>query len=333
MKKIAVFSAKQFDRETFNDAVNRESAPLTLTFFEVSLNEESAALVQGFDAICAFVNDDLNQNVLEIIKEAGIKVIALRCAGFNNVDIHYAAEAGIQVYRVPSYSPYSVAEHTVALILTLNRKTHRAFNRVREGNFNLDGLIGFDLHQKCAGIVGTGKIGGALAKILLGFGMKVLAHDPYQNEELKAAGVEYVELNDLLPRCDILSLHCPLTPENRYLINAKAIQSMKDGVMIINTSRGALIDTRALIHGLKSKKIGCVGLDVYEEEASLFFKDMSQQIIQDDIFMRLTTFPNVLVTGHQAFLTNEALNAIAETSINNLLAGLHGGNNQNRVTP
>lgn len=314
--KVAVFSQKPYDRE-FLQAANA-AHDHELVFFEVQLNPSTAALASGFPAVCAFVNDCLDAAVLETLAANGTRLIALRCAGFNNVDLTAADRLGLAVTRVPAYSPYAVAEHAVALMLTLNRKTHRAFNRVREGNFALDGLLGFDLHGKTVGIIGTGKIGVCVARILNGFGCKLLAYDPYPNSACVDLGVEYVELPALLQQSEVITLHSPLSRETHHLINAEAISQMRDGVMLINTSRGGLVDTPAVIDALKSGKIGYLGLDVYEEEAELFFEDLSQQAIQDDVFSRLLTFPNVLITGHQAFFTREALRNIADTTLANI---------------
>ena len=260
----------------------------------------------------------MNPEVLKYLSEHGTRLVALRCAGFNNVDLFAAAELGITVVRVPSYSPEAVAEHTVALVLSLNRKVHRAYARVREGNFSLEGLLGFNLHDKTFGIIGTGKIGLALSKILKGFGCTVFAYDPYPDPECKSIGVIYTDPSKLFKESDIISLHCPLTPKTHHLIDSKALAKMKKGVMLINTSRGAVIDTKAVIGALKSGKIGYLGLDVYDEEGDLFFEDLSNEVIQDDVFARLLTFPNVLITGHQAFFTREALRAIAETTLSNI---------------
>lgn len=281
--------------------------------------------------MCVFVNDHLNAAVIDGLAAGGTRLIALRCAGFNNVDLPAARARGLRVVRVPAYSPHAVAEHTVALILALNRRIHRAYNRVREGNFALDGLLGFDLHGRTAGVIGTGKIGAIVARILHGFGCRLLAHDPAPSPDCVALGVEYTAVDDLLARSDIVTLHCPLTPESRHLIGPAAIDRMRPGAMLINTGRGALVDTPAVILGLKSGKIGSLGLDVYEEEAALFFEDMSQRIIQDDVFMRLVTFPNVLVTGHQGFFTREALQAIARTTLGSIAAFERGEASGNEV--
>lgn len=313
--KIAVFSAKRYDRE-FLTAAN--PGRHVLRFFEPHLTAETASLAAGFDAVCVFVNDTLDASVLESIAAVGVKLIALRCAGFNNVDLSAAHRLGMAVVRVPAYSPYAVAEHAVALILALNRKIHRAYNRVREGNFALEGLLGFDIHGRTVGVVGTGRIGAVFAHIMTGFGCKVLCYDPFPAPEKLPHAARLVTLEEIYQESDILSLHCPLTPQNHHLINASTLDEMKDGVMIINTSRGALLDTPAVISALKSGKVGALGLDVYEEEGDLFFEDLSSRIIPDDVFTRLLTFPNVLITGHQAFFTREALENIAHTTMSNI---------------
>ncbi|MEA5601944.1 2-hydroxyacid dehydrogenase [Nostoc sp. UHCC 0252] len=314
--KVAVFSTKVYDRKFLSGA--NSSTQHELVFFEPRLNRDTAILAAGFPAVCVFVHDQVDAPTLELLASRGTRLVVLRCAGFNNVDLQAAADLGITVVRVPAYSPYGVAEHAVGLILSLNRKIHRAYNRVREGNFSLDGLLGFNLHNRTVGIVGTGKIGLILGQIMKGFGCNLLAYDVYRNPELEALGGKYVELPELFANSDIISLHCPLTPETHHLINHEAIEQIKPGVMLINTSRGALIDTQAVIEGLKSGKIGYLGVDVYEQESELFFEDLSGEIIQDDIFQRLTTFPNVLITGHQAFFTAEALHNIAETTFANI---------------
>lgn len=328
--KIAVFSTKSYDREFLESANGRFGHDLV--FFEPHLTAETCALASGFDGVCVFVNDTLNAEVLKSLSENGTGLVALRCSGFNNVDLVTAAELGMTVVRVPSYSPEAVAEHTAALILSLNRKVHRAYARVREGNFSLEGLLGFNLHDKTVGIIGTGKIGLALAKIMKGFGCSVLAHDPYPNPGCSAIGVIYTDPSRLFKESDIISLHCPLTPETHHLIDSKALAMMKRGVTLINTSRGAVIDTKAVIDALKSGKIGYLGLDVYEEEGDLFFEDLSNEVIQDDVFARLLTFPNVLITGHQAFFTREALLAIAETTLSNISDYENGGTCINQIS-
>ncbi|MEH1937914.1 MAG: 2-hydroxyacid dehydrogenase [Nostoc sp.] len=314
--KVAVFSTKAYDRQ-FLSAANSPTQH-ELVFFEPRLNRDTAILAAGFPAVCVFVHDQVDAPTLELLASRGTRLVVLRCAGFNNVDLQAAADLEITVVRVPAYSPYGVAEHAVGLILSLNRKIHRAYNRVREGNFSIDGLLGFNLHERTVGIVGTGKIGLILGQIMKGFGCHLLAYDVYRNPELEALGGKYVELPELFANSDIISLHCPLIPETHHLINTEAIKQIKSGVMLINTSRGALIDTQAVIEGLKSGKIGYLGVDVYEQESELFFEDLSGEIIQDDIFQRLTTFPNVLITGHQAFFTAEALHNIAETTFANI---------------
>jgi D-lactate dehydrogenase len=313
--KVAVFSTKKYDRE-FLGAAN--ASRHELRFFEPHLDEETVNLATGFQAVCVFVNDQVNAAVIAKLQLLGVRFIALRCAGYNNVDLAAATNHGITVVRVPAYSPYAVAEHTVALMLALNRKLHRAYNRVREGNFSLDGLLGFDMHGKTVGVIGTGQIGTVVVQILFGFGCPTLAFDPIANATCQSLGARYVELNELLAESDIITLHCPLTPSNKYMIDKAAIGRMKTGVMLINTSRGALLDTVAIIEALKCGKIGCLGLDVYEEEEQIFFEDRSGLILSDDVFARLLTFPNVIVTGHQAFFTREALSNIAARTIDNI---------------
>lgn len=314
--KVAVFSTKSYDRH-FLDIANAGHGH-ELRYFDHRLTVETCALARGMDAVCIFVNDVLDRATIERLAAEGIRLVALRCAGFNHVDLAAAAEHGVTVVRVPAYSPHAVAEHAVGLILTLNRRFHRAFNRTREGNFTLDGLLGFDLHEKTVGVVGTGQIGAITAQILSGFGCHLLGHDPSPNDQCRAMGMKYVSLEELFSGSDIVTLHCPLTPQTHHLIDAVAMEKMKEGVMLINTSRGALVDTKAVIAALKSGRIGYLGLDVYEEEAHLFFEDLSGQIIQDDVFARLLTFPNVLVTSHQGFFTEEAITRIAETTVHNL---------------
>lgn len=302
-----------------------------LSYSEVRLNVQTAVLAEGYPAIAAFVNDDLGAETLQVLAEQGVRYITLRCAGFNQVDLLAAEQLGLKVARVPAYSPYAVAEHTVGLILCLNRRLHKAWQRVREQNFALDGLLGFDLHHRCAGVIGTGQIGEIVARILRGFGCRVLAYDPQPSPVCEALGVEYVQRDTLLELSDIITLHCPLTPTSYHLIDERALASMKPGVMLINTSRGGLIDTQAVIAGLKSGQVGYLGLDVYEEEGDLFFQDLSEQILQDDVFSRLLTFPNVLITGHQAYFTREALHNIAETTLANLTAFEQTGQCVNEV--
>lgn len=326
---VAVFSTKSYDRETLGA---RNADRHRLTFLEPRLAEETAILAQGAGAVCAFVSDDLRAPVVQQLAEAGVRLIALRSAGYNHVDVAAAEATGIAVARVPAYSPYAVAEHTVALMLALNRRIHRAYNRVREGNFSLDGLLGFDLHGKTVGIVGTGLIGTVLARILTGFGCRLLAHDPFPNDECVTLGVQYVPMETLLRQSDVVSLQCPLTPATHHLIDDAAVACLKPGAMVLNTSRGAVIDTRAVIRGLKSGRIGSLGLDVYEEESDLFFEDLSSRIIPDDVFARLLTFPNVLVTGHQGFFTQEALTAIADVTLANITAFERDGRPLHPVT-
>ncbi len=316
--RVAIFSTKKYDQE-FLDAANNEAGH-ELHYFETRLTSETCSLVQGFDAVCVFVNDSVDRTVMQAMAESGVKLLALRSAGFNHVDLKAAKEFNITVARVPAYSPYAVAEHTLALVLALNRHIHRAYNRVRERNFALDGLLGVDIYGKTVGVIGTGQIGTVFTKLMSGFGCELLGHDPNPSKDCQALGMNYVPIDELFERSHIISLHCPLTPETHHLINNQAVSKMRDGVMLINTSRGAIVDTRALIDGLKSSKIGNVGLDVYEEEADLFFEDLSDEVIQDDVFARLLTFPNVLITGHQGFFTEEALRSIAETTLENITA-------------
>lgn len=314
--KVAVFSTKSFDREYFNQF--NTSGKHELTYFEAPLNPNTTNLSLGFDAVCVFVNDKLDAPVIEQLKGNGVGLIALRCAGFNNVDLEAAKEHDIKVVRVPSYSPQAVAEHAVALILTLNRKTHKAYNRIRENNFSLERLTGFDIYGKTVGVIGTGQIGRIFARIMLGFGCKVLAFDLQPSEELIKAGVIYASFEDLLTDSDIVSLHCPLNPNTRHLLGEKEFEKMKSGSMLINTSRGGLINTTAAIHALKHGQLGYLGIDVYEQEEHLFFRDLSESIIHDDEIARLMTFPNVLITAHQGFFTREALAEITQTTLQNL---------------
>jgi D-lactate dehydrogenase len=326
--KVAVFSTKSYDRQ-FLTAANADAGH-DLVFLETRLSELTVAAAEGAEAVCIFVNDDAGAAVLDALHRRGVRLVALRSAGFNHVDLARARDLGITVARVPEYSPHAVAEHTVALILALNRRIHRAYARVREGNFALDGLMGFDLNGRTVGVIGTGKIGRLVMRIMAGFGCGILAHDPWPNAEAESLGARYVPLPELLEGSDIVTLHCPLTPETRHLIDVDAIARMRQGAMLVNTSRGAVIDTRAVIHGLKSGRIGSLALDVYEEEGDLFFENLSDEVIRDDVFARLLTFPNVLITGHQAFFTVEALTAIAETTVANITAfattgrALHG---------
>jgi D-lactate dehydrogenase len=317
MMKLAFYDAKPYDLEFFTEASRK--AGVETEFHSFRLSTETASSADGFDAVCVFVNDRIDRPCLEALARSGVRLLTLRCAGFNHVDLAAAAELSIRVCRVPAYSPYAVAEHTIALLLTLNRRIHLAYTRVRDHNFSLDGLVGFDLHGKTAGIIGTGKIGRITAEILCGFGMEVLASDPEPDSDWAASNrVEYVTLQVLLSRSDVVSLHAPLTSETRYLISRETIRFMKDGAYLINTSRGKLIETSALIEALKQKKLGGVALDVYEIEEGVFFEDLSREILQDDELARLISFPNVLVTSHQGFLTREALSEIARVTTENL---------------
>lgn len=315
--KIAFFDAHRFDREAFTLA--NEQFKYTITYFEARLCEQTARLAQGFDVVCSFVNDTLDRQTIQILQNAGVRLVALRCAGYNHVDLAAAKESQLPVVRVPEYSPHAVAEHAVSLILSLNRKIHHAYIRVRELNFSLEGLVGFDLYGKSVGIIGTGRIGKAMATIMSGFGCRVLLHDVVPDHDFSGrTGCQYVELQTLYAQSDIISLHLPLTPKTRHMIDDKALTSMKRGVMLINTGRGALIDTKALIQGLKSGHVKAAGLDVYEEEEGVFFHDLSDQVLNDDVLARLLTFPNVLMTSHQGFLTHEALHNIAQVTLENI---------------
>ncbi|HOK94954.1 MAG TPA: 2-hydroxyacid dehydrogenase [Anaerohalosphaeraceae bacterium] len=327
--QVAVYSTKPYVEDFFKRA--NQQCGHKLVFLQEPLTIDTVPLAKGSQAVCIFVNDTADAAVLMKLKEAGIKLVALRCAGFNNVDIEAAQRLGLCVVRVPAYSPYAVAEHTVALMLALNRRIHRAHWRVREGNFSLDGLMGFDLHGSSVGIIGTGRIGEVVAQILHGFGCRLYAYDVNRNPACEKLGVQYAELDAIYRTCSIITLHCPLVPQTYHLIDKAAIDKMQDCVMLINTSRGALIDTKAVIDGLKSRRIGYLGLDVYEEEGDLFFQDLSDQIIQDDVFARLLMFPNVIITGHQAFFTHNALQAIAHTTLSNITA-YEKGNCQNILT-
>lgn len=327
--RVLLFSSQHYDQESFTQAA--ASRALELHFQSARLTPDTAPLAQGFEVVCAFINDDLGAEVLQRLASGGTRLIALRSAGYNHVDLAGAAKLGLTVVRVPAYSPHAVAEHAVALVLALNRRLHRAYNRTREGDFTLHGLTGFDLHGKTVGVIGTGQIGAAFARIMAGFGCQLLAYDPYPNPELLALGARYLELPELLGQARIISLHCPLTEHTRHLINAESLARLQPGAMLINTGRGALVDTPALIDALKSGQLGYLGLDVYEEEAQLFFEDRSDLPLQDDVLARLLTFPNVIVTAHQAFLTHEALEAIAATTLDNI-ARWAAGDAQNTVT-
>jgi len=329
--RIAVFSSKPYDQKYL--AAAAEGSGHHLDFFEARLNCDHVPLASGYDAVCVFVHDEVNADVLRKLVDGGTRFVALRAAGFNNVDLEVAAELGIKVGRVPAYSPYAVAEHSVALILSLLRRTNRAYNRVRDGNFSLDGLLGYDLHGRCVGVIGTGRIGTVFATIMSGFGCRLMAYDPYPNDAVRDLGAKYVELPELFAESEVIALHAPLTPETSHIINAESLTLVKPGVMIVNTSRGGLIDTDAAIDALKDGRIGYLGLDVYEEEDAVgFFEDQSQSIIQDDTFARLLTFPNVLITAHQGFFTEEALANIAETTIANIIAFEQGGAPIHEVT-
>lgn len=314
--RITFFSTQQYDKDFFIQ--HNKKYGYDLQFLELPLNHMTAELTQQSDAVCVFVNDKVDAGIMAKLAANGVKIIALRCAGFNNVDVAAAKEHNIHVCRVPAYSPAAVAEHAVAMILTLNRKTHKAYNRVREQNFSLQGLLGFDLHGKTVGVIGTGNIGQCFCKIMLGFGCRVLAFDVIANKEMEKAGVEYVPLVDLLPQSDIVSLHCPLNEQTRHLVNEETIQMMKKGSMLINTSRGGLVDTSAIIKALKTGQLAYVGIDVYEQEEKLFFRDLSDKVIEDDVISRLTSFSNVLITAHQGFFTQEALDQISETTLGNI---------------
>ena len=330
---FAVFSAKPYDR-AFLDAANAAAAGgpvFDARYLEPACNAATAPLAAGCPAVCGFVHDRFDAGALAALAAGGTRVVALRCAGFNNVDLAAAARLGITVFRVPAYSPHAVAEHTIALLLNLDRKLHRAWNRVREGNFALDGLMGREIHGRTVGIIGTGAIGAAVARILAGFEAKLLAHDPRENPAVAALGARYVPLETLLAESEIVTLHCPLTPETRHLIRRDRLAVMRQGALLINTGRGALIDAPELIEALKTGKLGGVALDVYEEEEGLFFRDHSSDIIADDVFARLLTFPNVLITGHQGFFTEPALRAIAQTTVDNVRRGLAGETSPNEV--
>ena len=324
MKTIAFFDTKSYDRESFSNFNDEE---FNIRFFENKLNRDTVSMAACCDAVCAFVNDTIDKYVIEQLEKFGVKILALRCAGYNNVDLKYA-RGRLCVVRVPAYSPYAVAEHAMGMILMLNRKIHRAYIRTRDHNFSLEGLTGFDLNGKTVGIIGTGKIGIAFSNICKGFGMEILGYDPYENKDFDG---KYETLENLLKKSDIISLHCPLTKDNKYFINDETVKMIKKGAYIINTSRGKLIDTQSLITGLKSGRIGAAGLDVYEEETELFFEDFSDEIIKDDTLSNLISMPNVIVTSHQAFLTREALDAIAKTTLENLKSFFNTGSCENEI--
>ena len=328
--KIVVFDAKPYDIEFFDKWNEKFGADIT--YFEEKLSLKNVMLTKYQDVVCTFVNDDLNAKVLNILAKNGVRVVAARCAGYNNIDLKAARENRITVLRVPAYSPFAVAEHALALLMTVNRKTHKAYNRTREGNFSLAGLTGIDLHGKTAGIIGTGKIARIFIKILNGLGMNVIAYDLYPNEQAaKEENFTYTTLDEVLEKADVLSLHCPLTPQTRHIINAESLAKVKKGVIIINSARGGLIETEALLDAVKSKQVGGVGLDVYENESSYFFDDKSSQVLEDDVLARLLSFNNVVLTSHQAFLTNEALDNIAEATFNNILSYVKEETLQNEV--
>jgi len=326
--KIAIFSTRSYEKPFIEKANMSEGHDIS--YYEVGLNQSTVGMAQGYEGICCFVNDKLSKPILEKLKNLGIKLIALRCAGFNQVDVSAAKALKMPIVRVPAYSPYAVAEHTMGLILTLNRKLHRAYLRSIEHNFSLDGLMGFDLHNKTVGIIGTGKIGAVFAKIIKGFGCNIIGYDVRQNPECLSEGLQYCSKEEVFANSDIISLHCPLTPDTYHLINEESISLLKQDIMLINTSRGGLIDTKAVIQGLKDKKIGALAIDVYEEESDIFFENLSDKIILDDVFTRLLTFPNVFVTGHQAFFTKEAMDNISKVTIKNI-SEFSKGNIQNAI--
>ena len=327
--KIAFYSYKSYDKEWFDN--NLEDTGFDIDYFRVRLVAETAHYAKGSQVVCAFVNDDLSAPVIEALAGFGVKMIAMRCAGFNNVDLEAARKHGIPVYRVPEYSPHAVAEHALALILTLNRKTHKAYNRVRDGNFSLSRLVGFNLHGKTVGVLGTGKIGRVFAELMQGFGCRVLLYDIVPNAEMEQKGYDYVDLSALLRESDILSLHVPLLPETAQIINSGTLGMMKDNAMLINTSRGGLINTEHAIDALRKKKLGYLGIDVYEQEEGVFFNNLQETIIDDDTLARLMSFPNVLVTAHQAFFTREALDEITRTTLENIRDFAEGRTNENRI--
>ena len=327
--KILFYDTQSYDRESF-DRTKEQFPEIEVEYLKTGLAARTASLAKGYDAVCAFVNSDVGTKTVEALHEAGVKLILMRCAGFNNVDLKTAAKYGIDVRRVPGYSPEAVAEHAMTLAMTVNRHMHKAYTKVRENDFSLGGLMGFNFYQKTAGIVGTGKIGAAMARICRGFGMKVIAYDVYQNESLKDF-VTYVTLDELLAQSDLISLHCPLMDNTYHLINRETISKMKDGVILVNTSRGGLIKTEDLISGIRDHKFFAVGLDVYEEETDFVFEDMSERILQSSITQRLLSFPNVVMTSHQGFFTKEALTNIAETTLENAKAFMDGNELKNEV--
>ncbi|MDF7668071.1 2-hydroxyacid dehydrogenase [Orbaceae bacterium ESL0727] len=320
--KVAVFSSKHYDKEHLQIA--NKKFGFEIEYYEHKLSHKTAITAKGFDAVCVFVNDEVDEKTLKELHALGIKILALRCAGFDNVDLAAAKKLGITVVRVPAYSPEAVAEHAVALMMTLNRRTHKAYQRTRDANFSLDGLTGFNMHGRTAGVIGTGKIGQAMIRILNGFGMHVLAYDPFPSDKVVQLGAQYVELDELYAKSDVITLHCPMSPENYHLLNEASFAKMKDGVMIINTSRGQLLDSKAAIDALKAQKIGALGMDVYERERDLFFEDNSNDVVLDDVFRRLSACHNVIFTGHQAFLTQEALLNISDTTLTNIRELMEG---------
>lgn len=329
MIDVAVFSSKSYDEVSFSKA--NAQYGLNLHFHEFRLTTKTAKMAHGCQVVCAFVNDDLSASVLEALSQQGVQMVAMRCAGFDRVDLETAKRLKIQVVRVPAYSPESVAEHTVGLMMSLNRRFHKAYQRTRDANFNLEGLVGFNFHGKTAGVIGTGKIGLATMRILRGLGMDVLCHDPYQNPLAIELGAKYVSKQEIFANSDVITLHCPMSEENYHLLDESAFEQMKDGVMIVNTSRGGLLDSAAAVEALKRGRIGALGLDVYEHEKELFFQDKSNDVIVDDVFRRLSACHNVIFTGHQAFLTNEALGNIAETTLSNVDAFAKGVPSGNEV--
>ncbi len=328
MAKIAFFSTQTYDRNFFEDRSDKHQ----FEFFETRLKRNTVQLAEGYDGVCVFVNDKVNSDILKKLSEMNVGLVALRCAGFNNVDLKAAEKYDIRVMRVPAYSPEAVAEHAIALIMTLARKTHKSYNRVRDGNFSLERLTGFNVHKKTIGVIGTGKIGQAFIRIVRGFGTSIIAYDTYPSEELVKAGVEYMTLEDVLAKSDILSLHCPLTPETNHLINKDTLAQMKKGSMLINTSRGKLVDTSAVIESLKEDHLGSLGIDVYEQEEKLFFRDLSEIIIRDDQIARLMLFPNVLITAHQGFFTKESLEEITRITLKNFDDYEKGQSTENEVS-
>lgn len=328
MARIAFFSTKIYDRQSFENSTSEHQ----FEFFESRLRTSSLNLVKGFDGVCVFVNDKVDAAVLKGLSDEKVRLVALRCAGFNNVDLKAAREHDIRVMRVPAYSPESVAEHAVALMMTLTRKIHKAYNRVREGNFSIERLNGFTIYGKTVGIVGTGRIGQAFCRILAGFGAKIMAYDKFPSEEMKNLGVEYATFDQVIEQSDIISLHCPLTPETHHIINTGSLSKMKKGAMLINTSRGKLIDTASVIEALKSEQLGSLAIDVYEQEEKLFFRDLSEQVIRDDQISRLMTFPNVLITAHQGFFTKESMEQITLTTLKNIDDFIAGRESENDVS-